>query len=65
MGSLKGTSNGSRRGVFKGSWDLVTGVVIRITLLPPTKVLISILTESHDPPRGGFGFWVSGSGFKV
>ena len=38
--------------VLKGSWDLVTRVIIRVT-----KVLITLLTKSHDPPsRGPEGF---------
>ena len=37
---------------LKGSWDLVTGVIIRVTILITTiKVLITLLTKSHDPPR--------------
>ena len=37
--------------VLKGSWDLVTGVIIRVTMLiTPIKVLITLLTKSHDPP---------------
>ena len=37
--------------VLKGSWDLVTRVIIRVTILiTPIKVLITLLTKSHDPP---------------
>ena len=37
--------------VLKGSWDLVTRVIIRvIILITPIKVLITLLTKSHDPP---------------
>ena len=36
---------------LKGSWDLVTRVIIRATILiTPIKVLITLLTKSHDPP---------------
>ena len=39
--------------LLKGSWDLVTGVIIRVTILiTPIKVLITLLTKSHDPPSG-------------
>ena len=44
---------GSRRGLglLKGSWDLVTGVIIKVTILiTPIRVLITLLTKSHDPP---------------
>ena len=38
-------------GLLKGSWDLVTRVIIRVTILiTPIKVLITLLTRSHDPP---------------
>ena len=43
---------GSRRGLglLKGSWDLVTGVIIKVTILiTPIRVLITLLTKSHDP----------------
>ena len=37
--------------ILKGSWDLVTRVIIKVTILiTPVKVLITILTKSHDPP---------------
>ena len=37
--------------ILKGSWDLVTRVIIRVTILiAPIKVLITLLTKSHDPP---------------
>ena len=37
--------------VLKGSWDLVTTVIIRVTILiTPIKALITLLTKSHDPP---------------
>ena len=36
---------------LKGSWDLVTGVIIEVaTLITPLRVLITLLTKSHDPP---------------
>ena len=42
--------------ILKGSWDLVTRVIIRVAILiTPIKVLITLLTKSHDPPsRMGF-----------
>ena len=37
-------------GVFRGSWDLVTRVISKATILiAPIKVLITLLTKSHDP----------------
>ena len=37
--------------VLKGSWDLVTRVITRVTILiTPIQVLITLLTKSHDPP---------------
>ena len=34
--------------LLKGSWDLVTRVIIRVTILiTPIKVLITLLTKSH------------------
>ena len=38
-----------------GSWDLVTKVITRVTILtntykPPFGVLITLVTKSHDPP---------------
>ena len=37
--------------LLKGSWNLVTTVIIRVTrLITPIKVLITLLTKSHDPP---------------
>ena len=42
--------------VLKGSWDLVTRVFIRVTILiTPIKVLITLLTKSHDPPSRTIG----------
>ena len=42
--------------VLKGSWDLVTTVIIRVTILiTPIKVLITLLTKSHDPPSSHSG----------
>ena len=39
--------------LLKGSWDLVTRVITRVTtLINPSKVLITLLTKSHDPPSG-------------
>ena len=41
----------SSRDLLKGSWDLVTRVIIRVTILiTPIQVLITLLTKSHDPP---------------
>ena len=38
-------------GLLNGSWDLVTRVIIEVTiLLTPIGVLITSLTKSHDPP---------------
>ena len=40
--------------VLKGSWDLVTRVIIRVTILiTPITILITLLTKSHDPPSTG------------
>ena len=37
--------------VLKGSWDLVSRVITGVTILiTPRKVLITLLTKSHDPP---------------
>ena len=37
--------------VLRGSWDLVTRVLIKVTvLITPLRVLITLLTKSHDPP---------------
>ena len=34
-----------------GSWDLVTRVISKVTLLITSiRVLITLLTKSHDPP---------------
>ena len=34
-----------------GSWDLVSKVINKVTILiSPIKVLITLLTKSHDPP---------------
>ena len=43
--------------VLKGSWDLVTRVISIISIpITPLKVLITLLTKSHDPPsRSGSG----------
>ena len=39
--------------MLKGSWDLVSRVIIRVAILiTPIKVLITLLTKSHDPPSG-------------
>ena len=46
--------------VPKGSWDLVTRVRVRVTILiTPLKVLITLLTKSHDPPSilGVLFYW--------
>ena len=38
-------------GLLKGSWDLVTRATTRVTIhITPIKVLITLLTKSHDPP---------------
>ena len=37
--------------LLRGSWDLVTRVIIKVTtLITPLRVLITLLTKSHDPP---------------
>ena len=40
--------------VYKESWDLVARVIKRqlyfYLLITPTKVLVDLLTKSHDPP---------------
>ena len=37
--------------ILKGSWDLVTRVIIRVTILITTiEALITLLSKSHDPP---------------
>ena len=37
--------------VLRGSWDFVTRVIIKVTtLITPLRVLITLLTRSHDPP---------------
>ena len=42
--------------VLKGSWGLVTRVIIRVTILmTPNKVLITLLTKSHALSSGGGG----------
>ena len=33
--------------LLRGSWDLVTRVIIKVS---PIKVLITVLTKSHEPP---------------
>ena len=36
---------------LRGSWDLVTRGIIKVTtLITPLRVLITLLTKSHDPP---------------
>ena len=36
---------------LKGSWNLATRVIIRVTILIALiKVLTTLLTKSHDPP---------------
>ena len=44
--------------VLRGSWDLVTRVTIKVTtLITPLRVLLTLLTQSHDPPsRVSVGF---------
>ena len=40
----------ARPALLKGSWGLVTRVIIRVTILiTSAKVLITLLTKSHDP----------------
>ena len=37
-------------GLLKGSWDLVTRVISKVTILiSPINVVITLLTKSHDP----------------
>ena len=41
--------------ILRGSWDLVTRVIIKVTILiiiliTPLRALITVLTMSHDPP---------------
>ena len=53
--------------LLKGSWDLVTRVIIRVTILiTPIKVLITLLTKFHDPPSkvGIQGVGVLGLGLR-
>ena len=54
------------QGLIKGSWDLVTTVINKVTILiityiTPIRVLITLLTKSHDPPSrvsaGGCWSW--------
>ena len=46
MGPL---GNPKHESLLEGSWDLVTTVIIKVTILiSPIKVLITLL--SHDPP---------------
>ena len=41
-----------QRPYFKVSWDLVSRVIIRVTILiTPVRGLITLLTKSHDPPN--------------
>ena len=48
--------------VLKGSWDVVTRVIIKVTILITTysitslKVLITLLAKSHDPPSSWLFF---------
>ena len=47
-------------GVLRGSWDLVTRVIIKVTtLITPLRVLITLLTKSHEPPS------ISGLSYRV
>ena len=44
--------------VLGGSWDLVTRVISKVTIViiaynPPNRVLITLLAKSHDPPSKG------------
>ena len=37
--------------VLRGSWDLVTRVIMKVTTrITPLRVLITLLAKSHDPP---------------
>ena len=40
--------------VLKGSWDLVTRVINKVAIVivtyNPIRVLIAVLTKSHEPP---------------
>ena len=58
----------SARGVLKGSWDLVSGVLSKVSTViityNPIKVLITLLTKSHVQVEetkiwgsGGSGRW--------
>ena len=39
------------RSLLRGSWDLVTRVIGKVTILiTPIRVLITLLTKSHDHP---------------
>ena len=58
-----GLSQPGFKPLLKGSWDLVTGVIIRITIhITPIKVLITLLTQSRDPPSTSAlqGFFATG-----
>ena len=44
--------------LLRGSWDFVTRVIIKVTtLITPLRVLITLLTKSHDPPSRVYGFY--------
>ena len=46
--SAGGRSDGT---LLKGSWDLVTRVINKVTILrTPIRVLVTLLTKSPDPP---------------
>ena len=53
--TLRGRDPWLQGKLLKGSWDLVTRVIFRVTILiTPIKVLIALFTKSHDPPSRGF-----------
>ena len=56
-GCLRKAEYRAKRGgciLLRGSWDLVTGVKVTMLIISylttPIKVLITLLTKSHDPP---------------
>ena len=52
-GSLKGCIGFRVLDLLGGSWDLVSEVINNVAILKTQiKVLITLLTKSHDPPSG-------------
>ena len=50
--------------VLQGSWDLVTRVICKVTIhITPIKVLITLVTRSHDPPSRDVVLGLCMSGF--